>query len=217
MRKTGPRSAPTREAIRAASLALIFKKSFAAMSLRDLAREVGIQPGSIYNYIKTKEDLLNFLIRDALERRLERIEQAVTASPDPVAGLRAFVGLTFDFHTREAREMVVGDGEMRSLTPAHRRAVVRLRDRYDRHLTDIIEKGREAGLFTVADARIATFAIISMISGVSRWYVEGGRLPYEALLDQYLGFAFAIVGHVPDRPPPVAVARTRIPVGVAGE
>ena len=47
----------------------------------------------------------------------------------------------------------------------------------------------------------------------------GFKPVYEALLDQYLGFAFTIVGHVPDRSPPVKAvpARVMAAVGVAGE
>ena len=50
------------EAIRKAGLRLIFEHGYAAMSLRQLAAEVGIQSGSLYNHISTKQELLFDLI-----------------------------------------------------------------------------------------------------------------------------------------------------------
>ena len=48
----------TADAIRRAGLALIYEKGYAAVSMRDLAQEVGIGLSSIYNHISTKQALL---------------------------------------------------------------------------------------------------------------------------------------------------------------
>ena len=46
------------QAIRDAGLRLIYRHGYEVMSLRQLAREVGIQAGSLYNHISTKQQLL---------------------------------------------------------------------------------------------------------------------------------------------------------------
>ena len=59
-----------------------------------------------------------------LEARLEGID-------DPVDRLRAAIECHVMFHTDRAREVFIGNSELRSLSEPNRAAVVRLRDRYE--------------------------------------------------------------------------------------
>src|SRR5207344_2443537 len=77
----GPR---TMEAIRKAALRLIFEHGYAAMSLRQLAAEVGIQSGSLYNHISTKQELLFDLIRDHINELLRQLDRALQEKQRPV-------------------------------------------------------------------------------------------------------------------------------------
>ena len=67
----------TLEAIRKAGLRLIFEHGYAAMSLRDLAAEVGIQVGSLYNHISTKQELLFELVQDHVNELLRQLDRAL--------------------------------------------------------------------------------------------------------------------------------------------
>src|ERR1700758_1110271 len=84
----GPR---TLEAIRKAGLRLIFERGYEAMSLRQLAAEVGIQPGSLYNHISTKQELLFELVQEHIKELLRQLDLALKGKDQPVARLRAFV------------------------------------------------------------------------------------------------------------------------------
>ena len=43
-------------------------------------------------------------------------------------------------------------------------------------------EGVEEGVFEVADIQVATFAIISLLTGLCSWYRPGGRLTKEAIV-----------------------------------
>jgi len=73
-RTIGSYGPKTLEAIRKAGLRLIFEHGYAAMSLRDLAAEVGIQVGSLYNHISTKQELLFDLVQDHVNALLGQLE-----------------------------------------------------------------------------------------------------------------------------------------------
>ena len=47
---------------------------------------------------------------------------------------------------------------------------------YEDQLEAILRRGQEAGVFALADAKIATLAVIAMLTGVNTWFREGGRL-----------------------------------------
>ena len=66
-RKGSSTGEQTEKAIRAAAVRVIAKHGFQAASLRDIAKEVGIQAPSLYNYIKSKEKLLFELLHEPVE------------------------------------------------------------------------------------------------------------------------------------------------------
>ena len=51
-----------------------------------------------------------------------------------------------------------------------------LRRSYEDELEGILRDGVAAGQFDVADTKIATLAVIAMLTGVTTWYREAGRL-----------------------------------------
>ena len=75
--------------------------------------------------------------------------------------------------------------ELRNLTPDNFARIDALRRRYEDHLHAILHRGQQAGLFALPDARIATFAVIAMLTGVSTWYRAGGRLSLPQIEDIY--------------------------------
>src|SRR5262249_10667683 len=97
-RTIGSRGPKTMEAIRKAGLRLIFEHGYEAMSLRQLAAEVGIQSGSLYNHITTKQELLFSLVQDHLNELLRQLTLALEGKAGPVEQLRAFVAFHVLYH-----------------------------------------------------------------------------------------------------------------------
>jgi len=170
------------EAIRKAGLRLIFQHGYEAMSLRQLAAEVGIQPGSLYNHISTKQELLAELIQDHINALLSELDVALRDKNGPVDRLRAFVAFHVGYHMTRKREVFIANSELRSLDPRNYAAVVALRSAYERRLADIIADGVAEGVFDVVDVQVATFAILSLLTGLCSWYRPGGRLTKEAII-----------------------------------
>src|SRR5438477_417608 len=97
-RTVGSYGPKTLEAIRKAGLRLIFEHGYAAMSLRDLAAEVGIQVGSLYNHISTKQVLLFDLVQDHVNELLRQLDRALEDKKGPEQRLRAFVAFHVTYH-----------------------------------------------------------------------------------------------------------------------
>jgi AcrR family transcriptional regulator len=181
-RTIGSHGPTTMEAIRKAGLRLIFQHGYEAMSLRQLAAEVGIQPGSLYNHISTKQELLSELIQDHINDLLRELELALRDKQGPVERLRAFVAFHVSYHMTRKREVFIANSELRSLDPRNYEAVVALRGSYERQLSDILSDGVAVGVFDVDDVQVATFAIIALLTGLCSWYRPGGRLTKDAII-----------------------------------
>jgi AcrR family transcriptional regulator len=184
-RTTGSDGARTEEAIRRAAIDLIAAHGFEATTLRQLAERVGVQPGTIYRYFPSKGALLVALLVEHLDFLLRHWAEVQPATDDPVERLRAFVDFHIRSHTLRRREVFVANMELRSLAPADYRRVVALRGRYEDVLTGILRDGARRGAFHLPDARVATFAILAMLTGVGTWYKDSGRLGQRELIDLY--------------------------------
>ncbi|MDR1967181.1 MAG: TetR/AcrR family transcriptional regulator, partial [Burkholderiaceae bacterium] len=69
-RPAGVNGADTMRAIRKAAIARIFRHGYEAMNLRDLAADVHLKVGSLYNYIPQKQEFLAILMDDILSELL---------------------------------------------------------------------------------------------------------------------------------------------------
>src|SRR5947199_9943957 len=69
---------PREDQGRAVALRLFKEKGYHATSMRDIASEVGINKGSLYSYIRSKEDLLIPVFERAMGPLVTRIEVIAT-------------------------------------------------------------------------------------------------------------------------------------------
>src|SRR6516165_9688261 len=194
MRRAGFKRETTEKMIRQAAVHMIAEHGFRAASLRKVAEEVGIQAGSLYNYIKSKDDFLFNLLKEHLELMLADLERANSKSASVVERLKKFIELHIRFHTEQKEEVIIGNLELRSLSGKNRKTVTELRDRYSTFLTELIKEGVKKRLFVSEDPRVTTFAILSMLSGVANWYEEDGRLTQARIVDLHLKMTFRLLG-----------------------
>ena len=197
------------EAIRKAGLRLIFERGYEAMSLRQLAAEVGIQAGSLYNHISTKQELLFDLIQDHMGELLRQLDRALEGKQEPQQRLRAFVAFHVTYHMTRKREVFIANSELRSLEPKNYEAIVALRGAYEKRLADILADGVAKGVFEVADVQVATFAIIALLTGLCTWYRPGGRLTRDAIVDAHEKLVLS--GVMPELAPASARSKRKAP------
>ena len=181
-RTAGSHGPATLAAIRKSGLRLIYQHGYEALTLRELAADVGILSGSLYNHIKTKQDLLFTLVRDHMTDLLDNLEAALAGHDDPTEALTAFVRLHVTYHMERRYEVYIANSELRSLEPENRAAIVAMRQTYEVRLIDILERGVAAGRFKLEDTRVGAFAIIAMLTGICTWYRPDGALGPEQIV-----------------------------------
>ena len=84
-----------REQLIRAALQVFQEKGFHATTVRDIGRASGLTQGTIYNYVRSKEDSLCLVCDRVIAEYIASMEQAVAATGDPAARLReALRGVT---------------------------------------------------------------------------------------------------------------------------
>ena len=190
-RTQGSRAEITGPLVRQAARRLFARHGYAAVSMRQIAAAVGVQAGALYAYTPDKQALLADLLRDHMELLLAAWEDE---GGDPLARLEQFVRFHIGYSLDHPDEVFLSYMELRNLTPDNHAAIAALRGRYETALADILRAGAEAGVMRVADARLAAMALIAMLTGVTNWYREGGRLDRAAVADHYWTLARGAVG-----------------------
>jgi AcrR family transcriptional regulator len=173
-----------------AGLELIYEHGYEAVSLRQLAAAVGVQSGSLYNHIKSKQELLVTLVVRHLEDLLRAADKALEGVDDPDDALRTFIEFHLTYHISRKREIYIANSELRSLTPENRKKVVELRRAYEQKLIDILKDMSQRGRLRVPDTRVTAYAMLSMLTGVANWYRSDGALRLGELVHMHIDLIF---------------------------
>lgn len=192
-RTAGSDGERTEAAIREAALGLMARHGYEAMSMRQLAAEVGVQAAALYRYFPTKQDLLFTLLNEHMETLIAAWD-AARPRDNPAARLAAFVDNHIRFHVARRHSTHVSNMELRSLSHERLSHMLRLRTRYEKELRQILRDGAEDGSFVMEDVGLTAMAIIQMITGVIVWFRPGERLSVDGVTKSYLAMTLRLVG-----------------------
>ncbi|WP_289035267.1 TetR/AcrR family transcriptional regulator [uncultured Roseibium sp.] len=183
--------------VRASALKLFARHGYAAVSMRQIASDVGVQPGALYNHFPTKQDILKDLMlshmRDLLDAWTPFADEA-GQSADP---LDVFVRFHIRYHLQRREEVFISYMELRNLEPENFAEVEAERRRYESILKVILEDGQKSGAYRIADTGVAARAIIAMLTGIPNWYRENGPLSADKIEEIYLEMVRGSVAATP--------------------
>src|SRR3984885_676457 len=80
-----------REQLIRAALEVFQEKGFHATTVRDIGRAAGLTQGTIYNYVRSKEDILFLVCDRVIAEYIASMEEAVAAARDPAPALLSAV------------------------------------------------------------------------------------------------------------------------------
>lgn len=192
-RKSGSHSEITGPLVRASALRLFARDGYAAVSMRQIAAEVGVQAGALYLYTPDKQTLLFDLMRDHM------IELLAAWGDEPKGQsaqerLQVFSRFHIRYHLDRPDGVFIAYMELRNLNPDNFAEIERLRTQYENQLEAILEDGHSCEEFRVPDTKLATMAIIAMLTGVNTWYRKSGRLSRDRVERIYWNMVRRAVG-----------------------
>jgi TetR/AcrR family transcriptional regulator, cholesterol catabolism regulator len=169
---------------------LFAERGYHGTSIGDLAKALGVQKGSLYAHIESKQDLLY----EAMQEGARAFHEALDAVPDDVPpterirlALRAHLRVVaeqLDVATVFVREWRYLEGERASEFLAERR-------RYEERFRALFREGRETGaLRTDLDDHAAVLLVLSAANWAYTWLPAGADT--DELADRF--FAILVEG-----------------------
>jgi len=151
---------------------LFWEKGYQATSIRDIARAYGCRPANIYNFFSDKEEMLFEVLRDEMQEILDPIVAIEEdEEQDPKDQLRKVIEnhLNVTLSYRRSAKLLF-DVALDSLSHEKRSAIVAMRDRYDKIIRKVIQRGIRKGIFVETDPKIVGILIASMITRTRLWF-----------------------------------------------
>lgn len=156
---------------------LFSERGYHGTSMQHLGQALGIQRGSLYAHIGSKEELLFDVVDEGADRFLSRGEEALALNGSARDRLRALLVGHVETATQHLEASTVFLNEWRYLSPELRDVIQLKRDRYEAMARRIVEDGVSAGEFrSDVDVRFAARLVLSAGNWTYTWYRPGGDL-----------------------------------------
>jgi AcrR family transcriptional regulator len=169
-----------------AAVGLFVRKGFHATTTREIAQAVGWSVGALYQYIKTKEDIL-YLVCEAIHADMEaalreRINKAATAR-ETLEGAMAEYLRTCD---RMQNAILLIYRETSSLTPEYRSGVLANEARITAIFEGILRQGAKDGTLAIRGSKAISLMAHNIVVLGHMWAFRRWFLAKQYSLNEYI-------------------------------
>ena len=162
-----------------AATKLFHKGGYHGTSMQDIADAVGLQKGSLYLHLTSKEALLSHIVIDGLTEILHPMEVIANSDASPLEKLEEAVKHHVSTNVMKQDGVGVFLEDSKHLSPGKRRKALGLQKRYESLIRNILEEGIRVGQFRPCDTKIVAYALLGMCNWTYRWCSKKGPLSPE--------------------------------------
>lgn len=181
---TDPDSPRGRLLVQAAHL--FREKGYERTTVRDLAAAVGIQSGSIFHHFRSKEEILQAVMTEAILFNTRRMRQRLAEAPSLTQKIRALVTCELEsINGRTGEAMAVLVYEWRSLSVESQARILKLRDVYEGLWMEVLVEAARQELI-LADPFVVRRFLTGALSWTITWYRSEGGMSLDDLADEVM-------------------------------
>ena len=174
-----------KEQIYSTASSLFSERGYHATTVRDIARELNIQGGSLYAHIDSKEDVLWEIVSRAADQFLDAVEPIVASERGAVEKLREMVRAHVGVVAANLADATIYLHEWKFLGEERRKLAAERRDRYENMYRQVVEEGIRSGDFAPTDPKMASILVLSAVNWLPQWYKTSGPLTPEEVADLF--------------------------------
>ena len=157
-----------------AALHFFARKGYHQTSVREIAEGANLSVGALYNYVKTKEDILLLVYHRIFDLFQKRMSEAMANSGDPTSQLRAAIEATLKLYDEYQDLILVLYQESHTLRREALQQLFQVDRRYVSMLQAIIEQGNRENHFVAGDANLTAIAVLFLCAvwPLKRWNLK---------------------------------------------
>ena len=170
-----------KELILAEAAKLFKEKGFGGTSMRDLAEKVGMEAASMYNHIKSKDEILELICFKIANQYISQLQEIENTNQSFQDKLRAIIGLHVQLIIEDSASVSVANNDWKYLSEEKKNQYKQIRKSYEKSFANIIEQGMESGEFKTMNVSVALFTMLSSIRWIELWYKPSRKITPQEL------------------------------------
>ncbi len=183
MAKTQRKKASKKGLILKKAAIMFREKGFAATSMRDLAEAVGIEAASLYNHIRSKNEILEAICFDMANVYNTTIESVEASKQTSIQKIEQLLRFHIAQMTENYEDVYVADREWKHLDEPYLSNFKAQRSNYRKKFAAIIEEGIAKNEIKKIDAPTAVLIILHAVSGIESWHRSRAKINAKELED----------------------------------
>ncbi len=173
-----------KEEIQIAAAKLFGEKGFAASSVRDIAKSVGLGAASLYNHMGSKDELLTSICFRCANNFLAGMAKIESEHTDPVDKIKELIRLQIHIALYDESSLTVFNDEWRHLHEPFLSKFLALRRNYETSYLQIIKEGIEQKKLRNHDSYIIYQTILSSLRWLHRPHGKKIRMSEDKMTEQ---------------------------------
>jgi AcrR family transcriptional regulator len=178
-----PKNGNRKDIIVKAGAAIFREKGFGAASMRDLAETLGIEAASLYNHIRSKNEILESICFNIANRFNMQLEEIEAGTLTPVKKIDAVLRFHIQQMIENHEEVIVSDREWKHLDEPYLSNFHNQRRNYRKRFATIIEEAIKKGEVKKIDAPTAVVILLHAVNGIESWHRSTAKISGKALED----------------------------------
>lgn len=151
--------------------AQLFKeKGYSAVTMRDIAQAMNIKAASLYNHIKSKQEILVLIIIEIAEEFIINILQIVNSEETTIQKLEKVIQLHIDITLRNSDALACLNNDWMHLADNELAYFIKMREAYEEHFRTIVKNGIANGTIKNLNVEVIIFSTLSTLRTLYLWY-----------------------------------------------
>jgi AcrR family transcriptional regulator len=181
----------TKETILDAAKRLFIRFGKRKTSVDEIARAAQVGKGTVYFHFKSKEEIWDTIVGQAVSRAIGRITDALEKVKSAMEKLRAYIRTRYQVFREELDILNIQQGVLDELFPEITDITKDLKTREMGFLTDIFNYGIKRGEFRHLDVELLSMIMAAALEATSEYWIRKVRLVgAEAAMDNLLDVFF---------------------------
>lgn len=172
-----------------ASIKLFKQKGFAKTTTREIAKESGFSIGTLYEYVRTKEDVLLLVFDNINKNVFDKLKEVIDVKEPSVENLLGVIDSYYRLTDKLQEEILILYQELKSLPQEKREAVLER----ELEMVDMVKDTIMASVPSTIDEKEAMLIANNIFVQGHMWSFRRWTLQKQFTLDEYIDMQIEFV------------------------
>ncbi|KGO96359.1 TetR/AcrR family transcriptional regulator [Flavobacterium enshiense] len=151
--------------------AKLFKeKGYSAVTMRDIAQAMDIKAASLYNHIRSKQEILVLIIIEIAEEFTSVMNEIMLSNETCIQKIEKVIQLHIDITVRDTDALASLNSDWMHLADDELAYFIKMREEYEENFRKIIVKGIADGELKDLNTEVIIFSLHSTLRTLYLWY-----------------------------------------------